>query len=237
MIHDAAFRSTATVRILPHSPVQGMEPFAIVDTDGNGAFTRDVDQTVFLQSQDGGSALGFADLREAVRASGGTVDGKTLAQSLGGKHDSWVGFSGLPLGVTHPIVNYVFRLAGDGLEADYTTARSARVIAPEDGNLATLDFNGDGISDPAQDAAIQVEAYDDGTTWQSLTALDALTDAVRAAGGQVGPQDFQALVSLCPQPGRVSLAEFGTQLDAGRGQVERTLRLDEQGLVMDFHIR
>lgn len=228
-----------TTSIIPVSPVRGMDPLAVADFDGNGAFTRGVDESVFLKSRDGGSAVGFSDLKAALQAAGGRANGRDLAGALGGKHGSWLGFSGLPPGVTHPIVDYVFRLAGDGIQADYTVASSARVIAPEDGNLSTLDLNGDGVSDPAQDAAIQVESYtsDDGNTWQCLTRIDQLTEAVRQAGGRVGPDDFQALQSLAAQPGRISLEEFGTQLDAGHGELERTLRLDDQGLVMDFHVR
>lgn len=239
MIQDPAFRSTSTVRIVGVSPAKGVLPLAVADLDGDGAFTKGVDSSILLKFGNGfDSGLPYEDLRSAIWRHGGTVGGKELAESLGGGHGSWMGFSELPKGLTHPIVDYVYRIAGDAVEVDYTVARSARVIAPEDGDIATLDLNGDGLSDPAQDAAVQIETHtSDGITFRNLTSLDDLTEAVRTAGGRVGPRDFQALEKLGTGSGRVQLSELGTQLDAGSGEVDRSLRMDESGLRMDFQIR
>lgn len=241
---DPSFRSTHSVTVRGVSPVAGMDPLAYADFDGNGAFTAvegSRDETLFLRSPDGGgSAIGYTELRQAVEKAGGTIGTEALAQALEARErHAWVGFSGLPPGVSHPIVDYTFRLGTDGeVHADYTVAKSARVIAPHDGNIAGLDLNGDGVSDPANDALVQIERYDDGVTYQHFCKAEDLTEAVRAAGGRVdqGNMDSALRGLFNNEPGPISLAEFGRQVDGCSPFVHRALRVDDQGLVMDFEV-
>ncbi|MBI3925287.1 MAG: hypothetical protein HY319_07100 [Armatimonadetes bacterium] len=250
MAIDPSFRSTHSVTLRGVSPAAGMQPLAYADFDKSGDFTLHEDhpdQTVFIRDADGGgSAIGYQQLREAVEKAGGPIGGKELAQALHADDPkAWVGFSGLPPGVTHPIVDYVYRIGADGeLQVDYTLIRSARVITPEDGNIASLDLNGDGKSDPAHDALIQLEQYRDGKVVQGFCTAADLTEAVRRAGGRLDEGDYRtALQHLVSDPfgmatgGPISLSEFGNQVDACSPYVTRSLRLDEQGLVMDFTAR
>lgn len=242
---DPSFRSSHSVTIRGVSPVAGMDPLAYADFDNSGTFTATAgqrDETIFMRSADGGgSAVGYAELRRAVAHAGRPIAATDLAQALGAKdrHD-WVGFSGLPPGVTHPIVEYVYSLGSDGeIHADYVVAKSARVIAPEDGNIASLDLNGDGQSDPEHDALVQLESYQDGATLRQFAALEDLTRAVREAGGHVDEKNVDtALRGLVhAESGPISLSEFGHVPDGCSPFMSRALRIDDQGLVMDFEVR
>lgn len=61
---------------------------------------------------------------------------------------------------------------------------------------------------------------------------------MRAAGGRVDASNIDSALRglVDDEQGHISLAEFGRQVDGCSPFVARTLRTDDQGLVMDFEV-
>ncbi|MEW6279173.1 MAG: hypothetical protein AB1758_11150 [Candidatus Eremiobacterota bacterium] len=229
-------RPIHSIPIVPHR-VQGLgAPVAIADVDGDGAFTEGVDQSVFLRDEDGGGGiLAYDDLKGAVAECGGRVTAETLGVRLSGAS---VGLSRLPAGLIHPMVGVVLRLTEEGtLQMDYSVLESARVLAPEDGNIATVDLDADGRSHPDGDALLFIESHADGRTYRSALAVSAVETAVRAHGGVVEPTDYDAAFGgLAPVPGHIGFSESPARVDSAGAPVNRTFRLDDRGLVVEYSL-
>lgn len=235
-------RHTHTAPIVPYKSPAFPEPPAVVSFDGSGTFKPGVDTTVMVRGENGASAVQYADLREAVRSHGGTASGQEVARALSrkGGEDCWMTFGELPPGMTHPVVDYVFRLHGEALSVSFQEVKSAEVIAPSEGNIATVDLFGTGESAPETGSCLMLHAYtSDGREYQSMVSLQALKTAVREAGGVVTPgQASEAFKPLAPPTGdirSVEITESPQHISDYEG-VQRTFRLDERGnLVVDYH--
>ncbi len=234
-------RNLHTAPVVPYKNPAFPEPPAVVSFDGSGEFKPGQDTSVMVRSEGGASAVTFADLQEAVRQKGGTATGQEVARALSRKdrEDCWMTFGDLPPGMTHPVVDYVFRLHGDQLQVSFQELKTAAVIAPQDGNIATVDLFGTGQSSPETGSALMLHAHtSDGKSFQSMVSLEALKATVQQAGGEITPgKASDALKALAPPVENLSFVEIteSPQHISDYDGVQRTFRLDERGnLVIDY---
>ncbi|GMU57183.1 MAG: hypothetical protein AMXMBFR33_63290 [Candidatus Xenobia bacterium] len=239
---DPNARTTHTAPVMPYKSPAFPEPPAVVSFDGSGEFKPGQDTSVMLRSENGGAgAVSYADLQEAVRQKGGTATGQEVARALSRKdgQDCWMTFGELPPGMTHPVVDYVFRLHGDQLQVSFQEVKTAAVIAPEDGNIATVDLFGTGQSSPETGSALMLHAHtSDGKNFQSMVSLKDLKSTVQRAGGEITPgKASDALKALAPPVENITFVEIteSPQHISDYDGVQRTFRLDERGnLVIDY---
>ncbi len=239
---DPNARTVHTAPVVPYKNPAFPEPPAVVSFDGSGEFKPGQDTTVMVRSEDGGAgAISYADLQEAVRQKGGTATGQEVARALSrkGGEDCWMTFGELPPGMTHPVVDYVFRLHGDQLQVSFQEVKTAAVIAPEDGNIATVDLFGTGQSSPETGSALMLHAHTaDGKSFQSMVSLEDLKSAVQRAGGEITPgKTSDSLKALAPPVENITFVEVteSPQHISDYEGVKRTFRLDERGnLVIDY---
>ncbi len=238
-------RTTHSAQITPFKHPAFPDPPAVVKFDPSPEFKQGVDSTVMVRSEGGSSAVSFSELQQAVRDHGGTASGEQVARALSHRvrGDSFMTFSDLPPGLTHPVVDYVFKQVGDGLTVSYQEVKTAPIIAPEDGNIATVDLFGTGQSSPESGSMLMLHAYtSDGSELQNMVGLEALKSVVQASGGQVSANDTAALKPLAgpmaamsgKEITHVEITENPQHISDYEG-VKRTFRLDEQGqLVVDY---
>lgn len=220
-----------TIRSERFAPLGGQE-IAYADLDGSGSFDPKKDTTVFWQDENGGGLAQYSEIRQALTQLGGTASGQALAAHTG-REDTRLE----PAQVERPVVNGRFTLLPDGIRAEFEDLGSVPIIPPEGGNIATLDVNRDGVSEPQHDSMLELNTLLGGNTYRSMVSFEALQGAVEAAGGRLEEKDFTTgLASLAPpfegKPSGIWFEESPQQFDPA---VQRTLRLDGEGrLWMDY---
>ncbi len=219
------------------SALPGQE-FAYADLDRSGSFEATQDTTMFVQDEQGGGLIHYPELRDALAALGGTATGQQLAARLG-HENARIEPAEAPPGQGHPLANGRFTLEEGCIRGEFEALATAPIIAPKDGNIATLDVNADGNSEPLHDSMLILHASDGSREYTSMVPLAGLQQVVQAAGGRVEERDFTAALSplagFCPGARAVWLEESTPQFDLMG--VERTLRADDQGhLYMDYRL-
>lgn len=217
----------------------GGQEICYADRDGSGTFEPSKDTTVFVADSSGGGLVNYSELRDALTTLGGAASGQQLAKALG-KEDARIELAEAPEGLAHPLVNGRFTLQPDGIRADYDVGASLPIIPPADGNVATLDVNRDGVSEPQHDSMLMLHAYQGGREYTGMCSYEGLRQVVQAAGGEVKESDFTArLAPLAPfatGASSVWLQESPEQFDVHGAR--RTLRTDGEGrLFLDYDLR
>lgn len=205
----------------------GGQELAYADLDASGTFDAHQDTTVFWNDKNGGGLARYAELRQALTDLGGTATGQQLAEHTGRQETRLE-----PAKSERPLANGRFTLQPDGIRADFEELHSVPVIAPRDGNVATLDVNRDGESEPLHDSLLMLHTSDGRNNYTSMVSLDELTKAVEAAGGSLGEGQL-ACLSDFPGIRSTSLEESPPQYDTMG--LQRTLRTDDSGkLWLDY---
>lgn len=215
-----------TIRSERFAPLGGQE-IAYADLDGSGSFDPQRDTSVFWQNEKGGGLAQYAEIRQALTELGGHASGQQLAQHTG-RADTRLE----PAQVEQPVVNGRFTLEADGIRADFEQLGSLPVIAPKDGNVATLDVNRDGESEPLHDSLLMLKAYDGRNTYSSMMSVDDLQAAVKAAGGTLRETELGTLAQI-PGVQRTWVEESPAQFDTM--SAHRAFRVDNGGqLWLDY---
>lgn len=218
LISDTYFRSTYSM------PIRQDSIYAYADVDESGDLDRTVDRQLCVASETGSSAIVYRDLLEAVTARGGEAAGREIAADLseGRRDDPFIAFFKLPPGVTHPVVDFAFRITETGeLEATVDFQKRALVLG------GSVDHDADGVTD----ADLQAEFWiPEGTQPPDLgqEIMDNIHDR-----GRAGPYRDDG-----PGPDQPRLTEKPNRLFGGGhlDVIERTFVYMPSGLELEYRV-